>query len=49
MAKHNLRELDEGQLQMMWNFLKLQRKNTCTKEDVKMLKEHIDIIRQAMV
>ena len=49
MAKHNLRELDEGQLQMMWNFLKLQRKNTCTKEDVRILKEHIDIIRQAMV
>lgn len=31
MAKHNLRELDQGQLQTMWNFLKLQRKNTCTK------------------
>lgn len=49
MAKHNLRELDQGQLQTMWNFLKLQRKNTCTKEDVRMLKEHLDIIRQAMV
>ena len=49
MAKHNLRELDEGQLDAMCNFLKLQRKNTCTKEDVKMLKEHLDIIRQAMV
>lgn len=47
--KHNLRDLDEGQLHMMWNFLKLQRKNTCTKEDVRILKEHIDIIRQAMV
>lgn len=32
MAKHNLRELDEGQLDAMCNFLKLQRKNTCTKE-----------------
>ena len=49
MAKHNLRELDQGQLQTMWNFLKLQRKNTCTKEDVRILKEHLDIIRQAMV
>jgi len=49
MAKHNLKELDEGQLQMMWSFLKLQHKNTCTKEDVRMLKEHLDIIRQAMV
>ena len=49
MAKHNLRELDEGQLDAMWNFLKLQRKNTCTKEDVRILKEHLDIIRQAMV
>lgn len=49
MAKHNLRELDNGQLQAMWNFLKLQRKNTCTKEDVRILKEHLDIVRQAMV
>lgn len=49
MAKHNLRELDEGQLDAMYNFLKLQRKNTCTKEDVRTLKEHLDIIRQAMV
>ena len=47
--QHNLKELDEGQLQAMWSFLKLQRKSTCTKEDVKMLKEHLDIIRQAMV
>ena len=47
--KHNLRELDEGQLDAMYSFLKLQRKNTCTKEDVRMLKEHLDIIRQAMV
>lgn len=31
MAKHNLIELDEGQLDAMYNFLKLQRKNTCTK------------------
>lgn len=49
MAKYNLRELDNGQLQAMWNFLKLQCKNTCTKEDVRILKEHLDIVRQAMV
>ena len=49
MAKHNLRELDEGQPEVMWDFLKLQRKNTCTKEDVRILKEHLDIVRQAMV
>lgn len=49
MAKHNLRELDEGQLEAMWDFLKLQRKNACTKEDVRILKEHLDIVRQAMV
>ena len=35
--------------QTMWSFLKLQPKNTCTKEDVTILKEHLDIIRQAMV
>lgn len=49
MAKHNIRELDKCQLDTMWNFLKLQRKNTCTKSDVKLLKEHIDVIRQSMV
>lgn len=42
MAKHNLRELDQGQLQTMWNFLKLQRKNTCTKgcQDTKRASGH---------
>lgn len=49
MAKHNVKELDEGQLQTMWDFLKLQKRNTCTKEDVRELKEHLDTIRQALV
>lgn len=49
MAKHNVRELDAGQLETMWNFLKLQQRDTCTKEDVRQLKEHLDTIRQALV
>ena len=49
MAKHSIKELDAGQLQAMWNFLKLQDRNTCIKDDVRILKEHLDIIRQAMV
>lgn len=49
MAKHSIKELDAGQLQAMWNFLKLQDRNTCVKDDVRILKEHLDIIRQAMV
>lgn len=47
--KHNLRELDEGQLQAMWDFLKLQHKNTCTKEDVRSLKDNLDKIRLALI
>lgn len=49
MAKHNVRELDAGQLQTMWDFLKLWKRNTCTKEDVRQLKEHLDTVRQALV
>lgn len=49
MAKHSVKELDAGQLQTMWNFLKLEKRDTCVKEDVRMLKEHLDVIRQAMV
>lgn len=49
MAKHNIKELDAGQLETMWNFLKLQQRDTCTKEDVRQLKEHLDTIRQALV
>ena len=46
--KHTIQELDAGQLQLMWNFLKL-RKNGCTKQDVEVLKEHLDKIRQALI
>lgn len=49
MAKHSVKELDAGQLQTMWNFLKLEKRDTCVKEDVRMLKEHLDVIRQALV
>lgn len=45
----DLKNLDNGQLDMMWNFLKLSRKNTCTKQDVRLLKEYLDKIRQAMI
>lgn len=49
MAKHSVKELDAGQLQTMWNFLKLQDRNTCIKDDVRIFKAHLDIIRQALV
>lgn len=47
--KHSIRELDAGQLDIMWQCLQLQHKNTCTVEDVRALKTHLDIIRQALI
>lgn len=49
MAKHSITELDAGQLELMWNFLKLNPRNTCTKNDVRDLKQNLDKIRQAMI
>lgn len=46
MAKHNLKELDEGQLEMMWNFLRFGYQE---KPHIPALKEHLDAIRQMMV
>lgn len=46
--KRTIKELDAGQLELMWDFLKL-RKNGCTKWDVEVLKEHLDKIRQALI
>lgn len=46
MAKHSVRDLDEGQLEMMWNFLRM---GCQYKPNVPVLKEHLEAIRQAMV
>lgn len=48
MAKATVKNLDEGQLDMMWNFLRF-RKEPLTKEDVRELKKFLDAIRQAMI
>lgn len=48
MAKHNIKNLDDGQLDMMWNFLRF-RQEPLTKEDVRELKQSLDAIRQAMI
>lgn len=42
-------DLDAGQLGFMWDFLKLRKENSCTKEDVRSLKENLDKIRLALV
>ena len=42
-------KLDAGQLDIMWQFLQIQPKNTCTKYDVQKLKEYLDKIRQALI
>lgn len=47
--QNKLSELDAGQFDFMWNFLKLRKENSCTKEDVRSLKENLDKIRLALV
>ena len=46
--KQNLKDLDTGQLDIMWSMLRL-RKGGATKSDVQALIGHLDAIRQAMV
>ena len=45
MAKPTTKRLDEGQLEMMWNFLQMGYQ----KADVATLKELCDRLRQAMI
>lgn len=45
MAKPTTKRLDEGQLEMMWNFLRMGYQ----KADVAALKELCDRLRQAMI
>lgn len=46
--KERLAKLDGGQLDAMWNFLKLRKQCECTKQDVKLLREHCENIRIAL-
>lgn len=46
--KHDLDELDAGQLDLMWSCLKL-RKEIAYKSDVRALIRNLDAIRQAIV
>lgn len=45
----DLKDLDAGQLDFMWSFIKLQKKNSCTKKDVQNLKRNLDYIREALI
>lgn len=45
MAKPTTKRLDEGQLEMMWNFLRMG----CQKPNISALKENLEAIRQAMI
>lgn len=47
--KYTTKELDGGQLEMMWNFLKLNPRNVCIKSDVRDLKNSLETIRQALI
>lgn len=44
--KHNIEELDRGQLDFMWNFLRF---DCGQKSNIPALKEHLDMLRQAMI
>ena len=46
--KHDLENLDAGQLDFMWSMARL-RKGGATKNDVQALKGYLDAIRQAIV
>lgn len=45
MAKPTVKRLDEGQLEMMWNFLRMGHQ----KPNIPALKENLDAIRQCMI
>lgn len=45
MPKATLENLDNGQLELMWNFLRFGKQ----KPNVPALKEHLDAIRQCMI
>lgn len=45
MAKPTVKRLDEGQLDMMWNFLRMGFQ----KPNIPALKENLDAIRQGMI
>lgn len=47
--KYTTRELDEGQLEIMWNFLKMNPRKDCIKSDVREMKSCLEIIRQALI
>ena len=47
-TKHDLEDLDAGQLDFMWSMMRL-RKGGATKNDVQALKGYIDAIRQALI
>lgn len=46
MAKPTTKRLDEGQLELMWNFLRFGYQE---KSHIPALKEHLDAIRQMMI
>lgn len=48
--KHTLAELDGGQLDIMWQFLRLRpEEQTCTRKDVEALEENLDVVRRALI
>lgn len=44
--KRNIKSLDAGQLELMWNFLKFKG---CQKSNIPQLKESLDSLRQMMI
>lgn len=48
MAKYTLKNLDAGQLDMMWNFLRFKNSTYCL-EDIEALEDSLNAIRQMMI
>ena len=48
MSKHNIKELDMGQLEIMWQFLKFKGKGI-SPNDVDALQHNLDVLREFMI
>ena len=46
---YTIRKLDEGQLDLMWSFLRFRKNDKVSIHDVKALEESLNAIRQMMI
>lgn len=46
---HSIKKLDEGQLDLMWSFLRFRKNDKVSIHDIKALEESLNAIRQMMI